>query len=327
MVEAIQNITELDFYRNFFSRKPVVLKDAIRDTSCFKTWSYEHLKNKIGSRSVNVRYIETGIFNQDSALMPMNFDALIDRATSVQPDSRSYYLQATSIHSVFPELVESMAKPQFMLDSDLSSSPLLWIGAAGCVSPLHYDHYENFLVQVRGTKSLTMFPPSDTAYLYPNINPPRHLSAINLENVDIHAFPLFPNASPVECTICAGDILYIPPNWWHHVRTIEASISINYWFERFDILPSYSLENASVDTLIADFQKFLNHGLSIDHRDVEGEFLLIKAVKYGYKNVVEALLKLGADVNCTSLIIEPGKSASQIASQQNRSDILALLTT
>ena len=33
-------------------------------------------------------------------------------------------------------------------------------------SPLHYDDYENLLCQIRGTKEITLFPPTDLKYLY-----------------------------------------------------------------------------------------------------------------------------------------------------------------
>lgn len=325
MVDELKEISEFDFYRLFFSKKPVLLKDYIKDSDCYKTWSFDYLKDKIGSRPVKVRHIQTGIFNQDSELLDMGFDNLIDLAASSQPNSRSYYLQATPVNAIFPEFDGILPKPQLINDLDLVREPLIWIGAKGCVSPLHYDYYENFLVQIRGTKTLSLFSPNDTQYLYPNVDPPRHLSAINLEHLDIKSFPLFQKAHPFECTISEGDVLYIPPNWWHHVQTVDASISINYWFERFDIQQGHGFEESSVEQLVEYFQRFLVNGASIDHKDVEGEYLLIKAVNYGYKNVVESLLKLGANASCISSICEPGVNAVQLAKKQKKQKILQLL--
>lgn len=27
-----------------------------------------------------------------------------------------------------------------------------------------------------------------------------------------------------------GDVLYLPAGWWHHVRTLEMSITLNFWW-------------------------------------------------------------------------------------------------
>jgi ribosomal protein L16 Arg81 hydroxylase len=29
-----------------------------------------------------------------------------------------------------------------------------------------------------------------------------------------------------------GDVIYIPRGWWHHVRTLDLSISVNFWWAR-----------------------------------------------------------------------------------------------
>jgi oxalate decarboxylase/phosphoglucose isomerase-like protein (cupin superfamily) len=30
----------------------------------------------------------------------------------------------------------------------------------------------------------------------------------------------------------AGDTIYIPRRWWHHVRTTAVSLSVNHWWAR-----------------------------------------------------------------------------------------------
>ena len=31
--------------------------------------------------------------------------------------------------------------------------------------------------------------------------------------------------------IYLGDMLYIPPKWWHHVRSLDVSFSVSFWWE------------------------------------------------------------------------------------------------
>ncbi|KAL6045529.1 tunicamycin resistance protein, variant 2 [Balamuthia mandrillaris] len=44
----------------------------------------------------------------------------------------------------------------------------LWVGHSGNITPLHYDLFHGFLVQVRGRKHVCMFSPDDTGFLQPN---------------------------------------------------------------------------------------------------------------------------------------------------------------
>eukprot|EP01050_Picozoa_sp_SAG11_P031294 SAG11_NODE_9664_length_891_cov_0.993687_1_plen_108_part_00 len=66
-------------------------------------------------------------------------------------------------------MVPSAASPPFMngkgdFDSELSG---IWIGSAGCVTPLHFDPWHGILCQIRGCKRVTLFSPEDTDYIYP----------------------------------------------------------------------------------------------------------------------------------------------------------------
>ncbi|GAU28092.1 hypothetical protein TSUD_223330 [Trifolium subterraneum] len=68
----------------------------------------------------------------------------------------------------------------------------------------------------------------------------------NLED-EISKFPLYFNGPPpFECTVKAGEILYLPSMWFHHVRQSgedgELTIAINYWYDmQFDIKYAYFL--------------------------------------------------------------------------------------
>uniref|UniRef100_A0A1D1Z657 JmjC domain-containing protein 7 n=1 Tax=Anthurium amnicola TaxID=1678845 RepID=A0A1D1Z657_9ARAE len=58
-------------------------------------------------------------------------------------------------------------------------------------------------------------------------------------------FPLyFQGPQPFRCTVRAGDILYLPTMWFHHVRQTPDSsgrtIALNFWYDmRFDIKYAY----------------------------------------------------------------------------------------
>ncbi|KAF2994184.1 hypothetical protein E8E13_002012 [Curvularia kusanoi] len=43
-------------------------------------------------------------------------------------------------------------------------------------------------------------------------------------------FPGFSTASYTEAILGPGDCLYLPPGWWHYVRSLSPSFSVSFWF-------------------------------------------------------------------------------------------------
>ena len=52
----------------------------------------------------------------------------------------------------------------------------------------------------------------------------------NVEKADLVTFPLFANAQYTEAILRPGDSLYMPAGTWHYIRSLSASMSINFWF-------------------------------------------------------------------------------------------------
>lgn len=111
------------------------------------------------------------------------------------------------------------------------SSCGVWLGSAGCVTPLHYDLCHGFLVGVRGTKRVTYFAPDDFALVYPRDEQPE-LATVDLEawreglgtaagRAEHAAHPAFAEATAWHAELRPGDVLYTPPYWWHHVETTD----------------------------------------------------------------------------------------------------------
>lgn len=48
---------------------------------------------------------------------------------------------------------------------------------------------------------------------------------------DLEEFPNFADVKKYEVRINAGDLLYLPSLWYHHVRMSHKSISVNFWYD------------------------------------------------------------------------------------------------
>jgi hypothetical protein len=62
---------------------------------------------------------------------------------------------------------------------------------------------------------------------------PPPLSLVNPEAPDLDKFPRFRRALAAASTayLSAGDAIFIPKYWWHHVTSLERfNVLINYWW-------------------------------------------------------------------------------------------------
>jgi len=71
---------------------------------------------------------------------------------------------------------------------------------------------------------------TDLLYPYPVEASAGHVSFIDLEQPDFGKYPRLRQAHALTGVIEAGELLYLPAYWWHHVRSLQISISVNFWW-------------------------------------------------------------------------------------------------
>lgn len=57
-----------------------------------------------------------------------------------------------------------------------------------------------------------------------------NVSAVDVEHPDLAAHPAFAGAHHYDAVLGPGDCLYIPKGWWHYLRALTTSWSVNFWF-------------------------------------------------------------------------------------------------
>ncbi|KAG0372441.1 hypothetical protein BGX24_000248 [Mortierella sp. AD032] len=126
-----------------------------------------------------------------------------------------------------------------------------WFGPRGTVSPMHTDPYHNLLAQVVGRKYIRLYAPKETSKLYcfgvesqneagregeesqegeGGSSMLGNTSQVNVEEPDLERHPLFAKAEYAETILGPGDMLYIPFQWWHYIRSLSTSFSVSFWF-------------------------------------------------------------------------------------------------
>jgi lysine-specific demethylase 8 len=56
-------------------------------------------------------------------------------------------------------------------------------------------------------------------------------SQVNAEQPDLTLYPLFSQVQYMDHVLEPGDILYIPPKWWHYLRSLDTSFSVSFWWQ------------------------------------------------------------------------------------------------
>lgn len=144
------------------------------------------------------------------------------------------YMGSTTLDYCVPGLKDENPLPLAL------SNPLisLWLGNQTKVVA-HYDVPDNIACVAAGRRRFTLFPPEQTANLYPGpleFTPAgQPVSMVNFEQPDLQRFPHFPQAvaHAQQAELEAGDAIFIPSMWWHAVEGLSSlNILINYWWRQ-----------------------------------------------------------------------------------------------
>jgi hypothetical protein len=95
-----------------------------------------------------------------------------------------------------------------------------FFGSAGASPGLHHDGpIESFLCQLIGAKQVNVFSPLDISFLYPAGSWVDQLGHFSLVSDSFRGggrrFPRFRQATKYTCRLEPGDVLYVPPHWYH----------------------------------------------------------------------------------------------------------------
>ena len=152
--------------------------------------------------------------------------------SGIDPARVAYVSQHSLLHQS-PGLQECFGVPEYTMGRLAAANA--WLGTEGTVTHLHTDQADNLLCQVAGFKLVRMYPPEAGACLYEETRGGNgslnRFSPVDAEDVDEDKFPKFADArGGMETVLGPDDALFVPCGWWHYVRALTPSFSLNFWF-------------------------------------------------------------------------------------------------
>jgi len=231
IIPRVHNITPDVFERDYYSKQlPVIITGRLATWRAMSEWTPEGIKalwpDAVLHASLNLPVGRApGHYKWSDHTRWMKVSEFVDAmATATSP---CYMRQAPS---------EKLAGFEDFFDfgtlMDIKGrepKPNLWFGSTGTDSGLHWDAGMNFLAQIYGSKQIVLFAPGDTRNIYPFPDQIRW-SGFNAIEPDFDAYPRARRASPITGVLGPGEAIFMPPTWWHQVRSLDAAISINCFF-------------------------------------------------------------------------------------------------
>jgi hypothetical protein len=232
VIDRLDVISADDFLEKYYGRsRPLVLRGMTAKWRAIGKWTPEFLREQYGDEKVEVMLDRSSDPDYEWHLDRHRREVVLrDFVDAVLTGgiTNDYYMVAnnrTLARSAFAELLDDMdCFPGILDPATIRQDANLWFGPAGTVTPLHHDRQNIFLVQLYGRKRVKLISPRRTHQLYNNRGV---YSRVDPEAPRSDQFPLFRNVPVREVTLEAGDALFLPVLWWHHVRSLDISISIS----------------------------------------------------------------------------------------------------
>jgi len=197
----------------------------------------------------------------------MSMGTFLDKLQSPTKDQANgvFYIQKqnSNLKDEFSSLMKDV-KPFDWAQKAFGKSPdavNFWMGDERAITSMHKDPYENLYCVVSGQKDFILLPPSDIAYLpyekFPAATYKENLEGefdiidevespevpwINIDplNPDLVKYPSYGKTQPLKFSVKAGQVLYLPSLWFHHVQQSHGCIAVNFWYDMvFDFKWAY----------------------------------------------------------------------------------------
>jgi lysine-specific demethylase 8 len=214
--------------------RPVVLQGLTDGRRSWSDITFSELARRYGHREVAVAIAVDGVLQKDPrAGVHYTTMSIADYLARLSGDRHPGLYLTAPLDRFLPELLDELDVPAYCRDARWRRSRI-WMSAPGTVSPLHWDIAHNLIVHLAGRKRFWLYPPDATRRLHPygllsglpnfcrfdpegNGDGPFH---------DAHAVPRH------EVTLNPGEVLFLPSRWWHHVRSLERALSVNFWWAK-----------------------------------------------------------------------------------------------
>jgi hypothetical protein len=231
--EAVAECDDEAMLESFIARaEPCVVRGFAARWPALERWTLPALASKGRGRTAEVAPLDRGFLGTQArfgvSMRPCEMGGFVERLAA--GDESSYLMTRLD---ALESLGADTLRPRATLGASWRDSKI-WISPRGAVSPLHFDIAHNLHVQVAGRKRFLLLPARDAIRLYPFApwSGTPNFSHVDPMQPDLARYPRARGVTRWLAELLPGDAVFIPGFVWHHVTSVEVSVSVNFWWAR-----------------------------------------------------------------------------------------------
>jgi len=225
-VDRVATIGREDFFNTYFKPlKPLVIQGLAKSWPALKKWTPDFFIDQHGSRQVKV-YDESFVEAGEHYMTKAKLISLKEYIHAVITTSQDLRMFLYNIKSEIPVLLDDITFPS-LVDGLSKKFIFMFFGCKGSVTQMHFDIDMShvFHTSIFGKKTVTLFPFEQGKNLHRY--PFTCRSYVDVDQPDFKQYPGLKNVQGYRVVLEAGETLYIPSGYWHHLVYDEATCAIS----------------------------------------------------------------------------------------------------
>jgi len=226
-IQRIEFVTPDLFFKSFKQTEtPVVIEKLTQSWPAHQKWTFHYLKQLLGDNIVPLYNSQPSV-DRKHQYAPAETMPLKNYLELLEQGENNLRLFFYNLLAEAPELCQDFSYPDIGL-SFFKRLPVLFIGGKGAKVQMHFDIdlADILLCHFGGKKKVMLFSPEQTPLMYKVPFSFSSLFDINYEQPNYHQYPGLKYLHGQVTELNHGDVLYIPPGWWHYIAYKEIGFSM-----------------------------------------------------------------------------------------------------
>lgn len=226
-IKRVETLSKAAFVADHYKPQvPVLITGLTKDWPAYKKWTLNYIQERAGDQIVPL-YNNEPAKDKESVYAPkqeMKLAEYIEILKTQPTDLRIFFYE---ILKKMPELIDDFEYPDIGLKF-FKKLPALFFGGGESKVFMHYDIDlpDSVHFHFDGHKSVTLFSPEQTKYLYRVPFSIHNLESIDMDNPDFEKYPALQYAHGIQCEMKHGDALYMPSGYWHYIKYLDGGFSM-----------------------------------------------------------------------------------------------------